>query len=92
MTYTNMTPGIFLARPNRFIAHVEVDGAMDVFRTHDTIDNIEKHLNRELGILATIHLDPIVADVPLLDEWQSTLLISIGQRNEDCTVVSNCYT
>ena len=40
--------------------HVEVDGAVDVFRTHDTIDNIEKHLNRELGILATIHLDPIV--------------------------------
>ena len=26
MRYDNMTPGIFLARPNRFIAHVQIDG------------------------------------------------------------------
>ena len=40
--------------------HVEVDGARDVYETHDMIDLIERRLNAELGILATIHLDPIV--------------------------------
>ena len=40
--------------------HIEVDGAVDIFATHDMIDNIEKHLNEELGIRATIHMDPIV--------------------------------
>ena len=42
--------------------HIEVDGAKDIFHSHDTIDNIEKRLNEELGIRATIHMDPIVTD------------------------------
>ena len=36
MTYENMTPGIFLARPNRFIAHVELDGAVEVCHVKNT--------------------------------------------------------
>ncbi len=42
--------------------HIEVDGAKDIFHSHDTIDNIEKRLNENLGIRATIHMDPIVTD------------------------------
>ena len=42
--------------------HIEVDGAKDIFHSHDTIDNIEKRLNEDLGIRATIHMDPIVTD------------------------------
>ena len=30
MTYDNMTPGVFLSRPNRFIAHIKIDGAVEV--------------------------------------------------------------
>ena len=50
--------------PGRIIAslHVEVDGRGDLFALHDTIDNIEKRLNGELNIQATIHMDPIVTD------------------------------
>lgn len=47
--------------------HVEVDGAKDPFETHDTVDNIERRLNRELGILCTIHTDPIVVGDPEVD-------------------------
>ena len=36
MTYTNMTPGIFLARPNRFIAHVEIDGQKEIVHVKNT--------------------------------------------------------
>ncbi len=42
--------------------HVEVDGAVDIFLSHDLVDTIEKELQTELGIAATIHLDPIVTN------------------------------
>ena len=50
--------------PGRIIAslHIEVDGSVDVFETHDMIDTIEKELREECGIQATIHMDPIVTD------------------------------
>ena len=36
MKYANMTPGIFLARPNRFIAHVEINGRAEVVHVKNT--------------------------------------------------------
>jgi len=36
MTYANMTPGIFLSRPNRFIAHVQIDGQAEVVHVKNT--------------------------------------------------------
>ena len=36
MRYENMTPGIFLARPNRFIAHVQIGGQTEVVHVKNT--------------------------------------------------------
>ena len=36
MRYENMTPGIFLSRPNRFIAHIEIDGTVEVCHVKNT--------------------------------------------------------
>jgi len=36
MKYSNMTPGIFLSRPNRFVAHVEIDGQREVVHVKNT--------------------------------------------------------
>ncbi len=36
MKYSNMTPGIFLARPNRFLAHVQIDGQTEVVHVKNT--------------------------------------------------------
>ena len=36
MKYNNMIPGIFQARPNRFIAHVEIDGQLEVVHVKNT--------------------------------------------------------
>lgn len=57
--------------PGRIIAslHIEVDGSVNVFESHDMIDTIEKDLRENCGIEATIHLDPIVTD----DEQVTTL-------------------
>ena len=36
MIYRNMVPGTFLARPNRFIAHVEIDGQTEIVHVKNT--------------------------------------------------------
>ena len=36
MRYPNMVPGIFLERPNRFIAHVRIDGKTEVCHVKNT--------------------------------------------------------
>ena len=36
MTYENMIPGVFLARPNRFVAHVEIDGETEICHVKNT--------------------------------------------------------
>ncbi len=55
--------------PGRLFAsvHAEVDGAGDVFEIHDSIDNIENECLDELGILLTIHMDPVKVGDPATD-------------------------
>lgn len=50
--------------PGRTIAslHIEVDGSADMFEVHDAIDNAERRISSELGVICTIHMDPIVTD------------------------------
>ena len=36
MTYENMVPGVFRDRPNRFIAHVEIGGAVETVHVKNT--------------------------------------------------------
>ena len=36
MRYENMVPGVFLARPNRFIAHIEIDGQVEICHVKNT--------------------------------------------------------
>ena len=36
MRYKNMTPGVFLSRPNRFIARVEIDGVVETVHVKNT--------------------------------------------------------
>ncbi|MFA5561330.1 MAG: cation diffusion facilitator family transporter [Eubacteriales bacterium] len=61
--------------PGQVIAslHAEVDGAADVFDSHDTIDAIEKRLFRELAVRCTIHMDPVVTDNAWVDSLRDTV-------------------
>lgn len=81
--------------PGHHIAslHVEVDGEADVYHTHDVIDNIERRLHAELGIIATIHMDPIVTNderVNALRERTGALIkeIDAGLSMHDFRVVA----
>ena len=39
--------------------HAEVPGDGNLILLHDTVDNLEKHLQRECGCEAVIHMDPV---------------------------------
>ncbi len=66
--------------------HAEVDGAENVFITHDVIDNLEKHLFSELGVRATIHMDPIVTDDEQLSELRTLILSSVQKIDSRLTI------
>ena len=36
MTYEHMVPGVFLKRPNRFVAHIEIDGQEEICHVKNT--------------------------------------------------------
>jgi cation diffusion facilitator family transporter len=63
--------------------HVEVDGKVDIFETHDMIDNIERCLRNDHHIEATIHMDPIVTDdeqINALREQITAVVSAIDER------------
>ncbi|MFY9173877.1 MAG: cation diffusion facilitator family transporter [Peptococcia bacterium] len=42
--------------------HVEVPANVDIMEIHETIDQIEQEVNRDLNVLLSIHMDPINLD------------------------------
>lgn len=55
--------------PLRMMAsfHAEVDGRVNIFESHDVIDNIERTVKEEMGIDCIIHMDPIVVGDEMVD-------------------------
>ena len=66
--------------------HAEVDGKVDVFKTHDCIDNIERRLYNELGIRATIHMDPIVTDDAIVSALRIRVASVVKEIDERLTI------
>ncbi len=62
--------------------HAEVDGSANVFHTHDVIDNLEKRLYSELGVRATVHMDPIVTDDERVSELRERVLLAVRGIND----------
>lgn len=74
--------------PNHFIAslHVEVDGSADMFELHDCIDNIERTVQNELGILCTIHMDPIVTDDETVSALRDFITMAVHRVDERLSI------
>ena len=66
--------------------HAEVDGKVDVFATHDCIDNVEQHLYKDLGIRATIHMDPIVTDDEKVTSLRTKTAIAVKEIDMRLTI------
>lgn len=64
-------------------AHAEVPSNISIMQSHDTIDLIERDLQKKYGLLISIHLDPIVIDdekVTALKERCKALIMEIDSR------------
>ena len=51
-------------------AHAEVDANMDFLKAHDIIDEAERKIYEDTGILMTLHLDPIKLNDPEVKAYQ----------------------
>lgn len=56
--------------------HAEVPADGDLLQLHDVIDNIEHELQKELGCVAVIHMDPIVTH----DEHTTRLRMAVAEQ------------
>lgn len=81
MVIHNYGPGNTIAS-----LHAEVDGAVNVFETHDVIDNLERKLYNELGVRATVHLDPIVTDDERVNELRAMTLEAVRSIDERLSI------
>lgn len=73
--------------PGRIIAsaHAEVPSNIDVMKLHDIIDNVESKINKELGIIMCIHMDPIVVDDKEVDRYKALAKEIIEDYDSDFT-------
>lgn len=62
--------------------HVEVDHKVDVLKSHDMIDNMERDFKEQLGIEMVIHMDPIVIDDPLTNELRGFIKKAVVEVDE----------
>lgn len=63
--------------------HAEVPAEGDILKLHDTIDNIEHELKRELRCDAVIHMDPVVTmdeQVQLMKEKTTSIIHAIDPK------------
>ena len=66
--------------------HAEVDGADDVYESHDVIDEVERRIWEELSIVCTIHMDPINTDDSLTAELREETAELVREIDPKITV------
>ena len=74
--------------PNKFFAsvHVEVDAKVDVLKSHELIDDIERDFAENTNIILTGHLDPIETDNPIVNSIKETLCCKIKDLNSELSI------
>ncbi|MBE6635255.1 MAG: cation transporter [Ruminococcaceae bacterium] len=74
--------------PSNYIAsfHAEVNGEDDIYVLHDTIDNVERRIGNDLGILCTIHLDPIAINDETVQHYKQIAIDAAGRIDPKISV------
>lgn len=66
--------------------HAEVPGDGDILKLHDIVDNLEMTLARELGCVATIHMDPVLNNNPEVKKLKEQMAEVIGKIDKVITM------
>lgn len=74
--------------PGRSMAsiHAEVPNNVDIERSHEIIDRIEKDAMTVLGMFLVIHMDPIAVDDPQVAHYRGVVSDVIRSMDQRCTV------
>ncbi len=62
--------------------HAEVDAKADIIAMHDMIDTVEKRIEAELCVHATVHMDPIVTDDEEVNQLRDRITQSVKAIDE----------
>ncbi|MBE5785604.1 MAG: cation transporter [Clostridiales bacterium] len=60
-------------------AHAEVRADSDIMTIHEVIDTAEREIGAEMGILLTLHLDPVEVDNELLNETKAKIALLLRE-------------
>lgn len=66
--------------------HIEVDKDEDVIVIHNIIDDLEREVYESLGIVLTIHMDPIDLKDPLIIEYKEYISKRIKELNKEFSI------
>ena len=74
--------------PSRLFAsaHAEVPSNIDIMQSHDTIDLIEREIQKKYGMLISIHLDPIVVDDERINELREITQNAVKEINPNFSI------
>ena len=67
--------------------HAEVDASVDILKSHDLIDNIERDVFREFGIFLVIHMDPVVTGDVESDALKAKVLEAVRAAAGDSVTI-----
>lgn len=66
--------------------HAEVPADSNMIQIHDVIDNLEKKLSKDLGCMATIHMDPVAVNDPEVKELKHQVADLVKEVLEAITI------
>ena len=66
--------------------HVEIDSKLDILVAHDLMDNIENDFKEELGLLLTIHMDPILVGDKTTDTLKEEVTDIVKKYDKTLTI------
>jgi cation diffusion facilitator family transporter len=66
--------------------HAEVPASTNIMISHDTIDNIEFDVLKEMNIHLVIHLDPVETDNPKIDEIKAMVNVILQAKSPDISM------
>ncbi len=66
--------------------HVEVNSEEDICVSHDLIDNIEKEIYSEMGLLLVIHMDPLVVNIQKVNELREMVVLIVKDYDENYSI------
>ena len=66
--------------------HAEVPSNVDVMISHDTIDNIEFDVLKNMNIHLVIHLDPVDTDNPKIAELKAVVQVILASKHPDISL------